>query len=140
MRVDWAIPCRLVEVHDGLATIVGGGIDQYVLPAVPGQMLVNIALRLVGLLDQAQHQLRIRILDPVMAEAAQALDTTFTMNPPGPNHPPGWEGHVVLPMVLRFEALVEGTYTVDIVVDGHSHTVPLMVQTPAQTAGPPPSP
>ena len=35
MNIDWVIPCRFVEVHDNLATIIGAGIDTVWVPGVP---------------------------------------------------------------------------------------------------------
>ena len=32
MNVDWVIPCRYVEVHDNLGTLVGAGIDTFWVP------------------------------------------------------------------------------------------------------------
>lgn len=52
MNVDWLIPCRYVEVHDNLGTIVGAGIDTYWLPQLPTGLQVLIAVRLQGLPEE----------------------------------------------------------------------------------------
>ena len=33
MNIDWVIPARHTEIHDNLATIVGGGIDRQAVPS-----------------------------------------------------------------------------------------------------------
>ena len=48
MNVDWVIPCRYVEVHDNLGTIVGAGIDTYWIPELPTTMQVVLAIQAPG--------------------------------------------------------------------------------------------
>ena len=68
MQIDWVIPCRFAEVHDNLATIVGGGIDTFWLPELPGLVQVFLAIRLTATPDELEadtpHKTANRIKDP----------------------------------------------------------------------------
>jgi hypothetical protein len=128
LRVDWAILCRYVEVINGLATIVGGGIDRYGPMPLPQPLVITAAVRLVGLPDMADHTIEVQVLDPLLAPVGQPVPpATFKMQAPGPDHPPGWEANVLVPMIVNIEVADAGTYTLDIKVDGHSHTHPFRV-------------
>ena len=37
MNVDWVIPCRYVEVHDNLGSMIGAGIDTFWVPELPAR-------------------------------------------------------------------------------------------------------
>ena len=127
MRVDWAIICRYVEVNNGLATIVGGGLDVFTVVAVPVELPITIALRAVGLPDANEHTLEVLVIDPMMAPAGEAgVQAKFTMAA-NPNHPPGWELNLTAPIIVNVPIEQAGTYTIDIKVDGHSHTMPFRV-------------
>lgn len=128
MRVDWAILCRYVEINNGLATIVGGGIDRYGPTALPVTLQITAAVRLAGLPDTNDHTIEIRVLDPSMAPIGTPIPPqTFQLGQTSPNHPPGWESQVLLPMQVVVEVAEAGAYTLDIKVDGHSHTQPFRV-------------
>lgn len=132
LRVDWAILCRYVEVNNGLATIVGAGIDQYGVQSLPATLDMALAVRLVGLPDEVDHTIEISVLDPLMQPVGTPIpEQTFTLNPPLPDFPAGWEMNVPLVLQLHIEVGDPGPYTIDIKVDGHSHTHTFRVLDPA---------
>jgi hypothetical protein len=134
VRVDWAILCRYVEVNNGLATVIGGGIDRYTVPQLPAQLGLTIALRLVGLPDMAEHTLQVEVFDPSMNPAGQPLPTAkLRQSALGPDHPAGWEVNVIVPTQVRLEVTEYGTYTVSIKVDGQAHTMAFRVNPPPPT-------
>jgi hypothetical protein len=126
LRVDWVIPCRFVEVTNGLATIVGAGIDTFTVPQLPSPVGMSLALRICGLPDTAQHDLEIDILGPSMESIQEPLKTQFSMTPQ-PGNVAGWEVQALLPIVLQFEAPDDGTYTLNVSVDGASRSIPFRV-------------
>lgn len=137
MNIDWVIPCRFVEVHDNLGTIVGAGIDTFWVQELPAQIQVMLALRITGMAEEldpsVSHALTNRILDPsgeVIAEVGGELALG------GESARPEWLVGIMLPMVVGFEAPDEGTYTVEVSVDGDSRSLPLHVilGTPGDTA------
>ncbi len=130
MRVDWAIICRYAEVaQDGLATLVGAGIDSFWLPEFPAELAVLVAVRFVGpdseLHAEHPHELTARVLDPQMIQIAE-LTSPFVIER-GPRHPEGWEGGAIVATLHRFRAETAGAYTIDIAVDGNHQTVPVIV-------------
>jgi hypothetical protein len=66
MNIDWIIPCRYVEVHDNLATIIGGGIDTFWVEELPSTIQLLLAIRLTGLSEEftPDHSTATRIKDP----------------------------------------------------------------------------
>jgi hypothetical protein len=88
LRVDWLIPCRYVEVNNGLATLVGAGIEWQTVPAFPIEFTQMLGLRIVGLPDEEEHTLNVRILGPTMEPAGETLEATFRMGQ-GPGHAEG---------------------------------------------------
>jgi hypothetical protein len=138
VRVDWATPCRYAEVHDNLATIVGGGIDHLWPPSLPAPIGVFMAIRLIFLPEevagQGQFQLRVAAMAP---DGSLLNQVEGQINIGGPRvvpDPTEFQGlHV--PMAVQFMAQTEGRYQLDITVDGHTYSVGLHV-----AAGPPPAP
>jgi hypothetical protein len=134
LRVDWAIVCRYVEINGGLATIVGGGVDGYTVGELPSPLLMTFAMRLLGLPSQdgqpSQVRAAIKILDPMMESTGNDLAVEFPVTP-NPSHPAGWEMSVIIPVQMRFEATIAGTYTAHIVVDDDDpHTIAFRVDVP----------
>ena len=48
VNIDWVIPARHAEIHDNLATIVGGGIDRQAAPEFPSVVGMMLAVRLTA--------------------------------------------------------------------------------------------
>lgn len=52
MNIEWVIPCRFVEVHDNLGTIVGAGIDTFWVQELPSRIQLMLAIRLLGMIEE----------------------------------------------------------------------------------------
>lgn len=141
MRIAWAIPCRYVEVVNGLATIVGGGANIWTIPAgmLPQPLGVTVAVQLAGAEGELaeEHHLRGQILGPDMQPVGDALDVPGLVIPPGEMKPPGWEGTMIVPIVMQWTVEEPGTYTLDFSIDGRSTTVAILVN--EGTPPPPPA-
>jgi hypothetical protein len=117
MRVVYAIPVRHVDtLQDGTLVAVGIETTGIVTP-IPGVVSGSFVLCFAGTHTEAQpgidHPLEIRILGPDLSEAAPPMQATFQLAP-GPGTPAGWEVRVQIPLVATFEALVAGTYSIEI--------------------------
>lgn len=138
MRIAWAIPCRYVEVNDGLATIVGGGANIYVVAAdaLPAPLAVTIAAQLAGADDEGDrpHHLRAQVLGPDMTPVGEPLDLPELQIPPGEHKPPGWETTIVISIVMQWEVTELGTHTIQLTIDDRSTTLAILVaqETPAE--------
>jgi len=140
-RVDWAIPCRYAEENAGLATIVGAGIDRLHVSELPGQVGVLIALRIVLREDELghEHEIAFTLYDPTMAEVAH-LDGHFSAEA-HPAKEPGWETGMITPTAHNFAVTEYGTYSLEVLIDGHSEkTIPLLIREPQATPQPDASP
>ena len=124
MRVDWVIACRYAEVNDGLATIVGAGMDTITAQSYPVPVSLTLVLRLAGLPDTSSHSLRLQVLDAEMQAVVDPLSTEFTLGDTG-NLPAGWETFALVPTMVHFVAQTEGTYTLSVTVDSDNKTLPL---------------
>jgi hypothetical protein len=76
LNIEWIIPCRYVEVHDNLGTIIGAGIDTFWVPELPAPIQVILAIRLLAVAEELdpdqQHTVTNRVRGPdgeVMNEA-----------------------------------------------------------------------
>jgi hypothetical protein len=51
-------PCRYIEIHDGLGTLIGAGLDTFWLPEVPAPAPIQVpmAIRLSALPDELQPE------------------------------------------------------------------------------------
>lgn len=131
MRIAWAIPCRYVEVNDGLATIVGGGANIYRIPAdaLPAPIAVTVAAQLAGTEDEVDHRhhLRGQILGPDMQPTGDPLDVPDLNFPAGDHKPPGWEATIVIPLVMQWLVEQPGTYTLEFSIDDRATTVAILV-------------
>jgi hypothetical protein len=99
VNIGWAIPCRYVEVHDNLATIVGAGIDTFWFEELPST---------VGL-DQ-EYATANRIKDPNGGTVHEATGT-FALQ--ADSAKPEFLAGVTLPVALQFEVSEEGTYAIE---------------------------
>ena len=128
MKVDWAIPCRFAEVHQGGATIVGAGCDVIPLPETPAAVQVLFAVRYVGAPDeldgQTAHVIGCRIFNPagemvgeqtgeVRAQVAQIV--------------PGYVADLTIPTGVVVDAREFGSYGIEFLIDDHSLRVPIHV-------------
>lgn len=130
MNIEWVIPCRYVEVHDNLATIVGAGIDTFWLPQEPRVVAIQFAIRVTALADELtsgeSHKLVERVRDPsgtVVHELEGDLNWTAEGGVPHPD----WLQGISLPIGAQFPADAEGTYSVTHQFDASEHSLPLHV-------------
>lgn len=131
MNVDWVIPCRYIEVHDNLGTIVGAGIDTYWVPTLPTTIQVVLAVRLTAMAEEfgEKHTATNRVRDPhgeELSEVSGDIELSGEGNP-------DWLTGIILPTVVELEAAEEGTYTIEHEIDGSSRALPIHI-----IHGPPP--
>jgi hypothetical protein len=133
LNIEWVIACRHVEVHDNLATIVGGGIDTVAVPAFPSPITIALAVRLLAVADELDepHLMMSRVLDPDSTLLGE-LGGEFTLG--GQASRPEWLVGVVMPIIVQFEASKEGTYQLSVTVDDATKEQPLHVVQAAQPA------
>lgn len=114
MNIGWIIPCRYVEVHDNLATIVGGGVDTYWFQEFPAQIHLMFAIRLLGMAEEftedQNHPTVTRIKDP-NGNMLSEMKGEFAI---GANVArPDYLAGVTVPIAMGFEVAEEGTYAVE---------------------------
>lgn len=142
MNVSWIIPCRYVEVHDNLATIVGAGIDTYWVPTLPVPIQVPVAVRIEALPEElapdVQHTVRNILTGPDGSVLSDLTDTGAFGGGQVVERPDYLQG-VALATVVQFEAEQEGTYQFEHMVDDSSASAPIhVVQGPPPGFEPPP--
>lgn len=128
MNIDWLIPCRYVEIHDNLGTIIGAGIDTYFVPELPAAVQVLLAVRLLAMEEEldpdVQHRSVNRVRDPagtVLSEVAG----DFTVE--GSHGQPEWLAGLMVATVVVFEAAAAGTYTLEHGVDDSTASLPIHI-------------
>jgi hypothetical protein len=132
VRIEYVVPCKFAEVHDGLATIVGGGIDTVAVAQFPSGVQVMLAVRVVALAEElpGEHRVRCPIRDSEGNTIADDLDGTleFPAEPPAP-HPggEGWLHNLMLPIGVAFGAEGPGSYTLHVMFDDAEYPVPFHV-------------
>lgn len=129
MIIDWIVPCRYVEVHDNLGTMVGAGIDRFGVPAFPAPLQVVMAVRLAGLPDDivGKHTTR-NIIKAPDGSVLSDLSGDFDVNAGGEiDTDSQWLQGLMFPLAIAFQADAPGTYTFEMTVDGSTAAVPLHV-------------
>jgi uncharacterized protein DUF6941 len=128
VNIDWVIPCRYVEVHDNLGTIIGAGIDTLWVPELPTQIQVILAVRLLAMVEELgpeqQHTAVNRVRDP-RGEIMSEVGGEFAIGAEAAR--PEWLAGFIMGTVVQFEAIEEGTYTIEHVVDDASASLPIHV-------------
>jgi hypothetical protein len=128
VNIDWVIPCRYVEVHDNLGTIIGAGIDTFWVPELPVPIQVVLAVRLLAMAEELdpdqQHNSINRVRDP-RGDQLSEVGGEFSVG--GEPAQSDWLQGILLATVVEFEAAEEGTYTIEHVVDNTSAAVPIHV-------------
>jgi hypothetical protein len=128
LNIDWVIPCRFVEVHDNLATIVGGGVDTFWVPQLPAPVQVWLAVRLTAAPEELeageQHVTVNRIRDP---HGELISETRGEIVLGGQAAQADWLVGITVPAVVAFEAGEVGTYTIELEVDDGSRSLPIHV-------------
>jgi hypothetical protein len=128
MNIEWVIPCRYVEVHDSLGTIIGAGIDTLWLPDLPAPIQVLLALRLLAteeeLTADQKHPVTNRVRDP---HGEIVSDVSGELSIAGESTRPEWVVGIIVPALVQFEATDEGTYTIEQTVDEASVSLPIHI-------------
>ena len=123
MNIDWIIPCRFVEVHDNLGTIVGAGIDTLFVPEFPAPVQVAIAIRIQALPEEltpdVQHTVRNVVRGPD-GEPLSEVGGEVAFAGSQEVERPDWLQGVILATVIAFEAAEEGTYAFEHTMDQSS--------------------
>src|SRR4051812_48778199 len=100
MNMEGGIPCRFVEGHDNLATIVGAGIDTFWLPQDPRVVGVMFALRVTAMADELEgsaHRMLERIRDPE-GNVVHEMEGEFGAQAQGAVENPDWLQGISLPI------------------------------------------
>lgn len=142
MNIDWVIPCRFVEVHDNLGTLIGAGIDTFWVQSLPAPIAVAMALRLTAMADELgpdhPHSIRNLIRDP---DGGTLSDVTGEFMAEASGARTNWLNGIMLSSLITFEAVEEGAYAFELTVDGASTSaVPLHIVHGAPPAAPGPGP
>jgi uncharacterized protein DUF6941 len=129
VNLDWVIPCRYVEVHDNLGTIIGAGIDTYWLPELPATIAVVLAVRLLAMADELPEDVRHHAVNRVRGPHGELLSEVggeFNMGGVEAAQPE-WLAGFIVPSLVQIEVTEEGTYTIEHEVDGSSKSLPIHV-------------
>jgi len=125
--IDWVIPCRYVEIHDNLGTIVGAGIDTFWVPELPAPVSVWMAVRLLAQADELDGEAH-PVKNVIIGPDAQVLsDVVGEFGAEMDGARPDWLNGLMLATVVQFEAPAEGTYTFQHTIDESSASVPLHI-------------
>jgi hypothetical protein len=128
MNVDWVIPCRYVEVHDNLGSMIGAGIDTFWLPELPAPLQLMLAVRLTATAEELapgiEHVLRTVVTDE---QGQPVFEAGLEFEANTDNTQAEWLNSLVMPSVVQFEVLEAGTYQLEQSVDGNSKSIPLHV-------------
>jgi hypothetical protein len=131
VNVDWIIPCRYVEIHENLATMVGAGIDTLWPPELPATVQVTAAVRISGLPEELEedlpHTARTLVRGPGGELVAEA-GGEFAVQGEGAPEQRDWLQGFMVSVAISFEAAAEGTYTIEHIVDASSASVPMHVR------------
>jgi hypothetical protein len=135
MNLDWVIPCRYVEVHDNLGTIIGAGIDTYWVRELPVTINVVLAVRLLAMAEELSedvpHTGVNRVSDP-HGDVVSEVGGEFRMGG-GADSNQDWLSGIMVSSIVQVEVTEEGTYTLEHEVDGSTVSLPIHV-----VHGPPP--
>lgn len=136
MRVDWAIPCRYVEVQQHGATIVGAGADLAFIPQVPAGVQMLFAVRFVGAPDEldgeTKHSIGCRIFDPRGTQVGEQMGEITGV---ATQILPGYVAEVTVPMGVIIDAREFGSYAVEFAIDDETRRVPVhILETPDEPA------
>jgi hypothetical protein len=128
VNIDWVIPCRYVEVHDNLGTIVGAGIDTYWLPSFPAQIVVLLAIRLLAMADELdpdqRHTATNRVRDPGGTVVSE-MSGEFSVSAESARA--DWLAGLIVGTAVQLEVAEEGTYTIEHEVDGTTASLPIHI-------------
>ena len=141
LRVEWAIACRYAEVNNNLATIVGAGIDHMYVPALPMNVQVVLAVRLVGDPEEATsetHTLRCVAFGPDTLDELARAEGELDMRGSAVLSS-DWLASIHVPMGVMFHAESEGAYRLEVSVDdSDAYLLPMHISSAPLPGAPPP--
>lgn len=132
MRVDWAIPCRYVEVQPNAgAVLVGAGADATVLPSLPTAIQLLFAVRYVGAPEEMdgeiEHPIAIRIFNPA---GGQIGEQRGQLKAHATQLIPGYRAELIIPTAIVLEPEEYGTYHFAFSIDESEERVPFHILDP----------
>ncbi len=111
-------------MHDNLGTLVGAGIDTIWVQDLPAAVAVLMAVRLTAMADELgpdhPHTARNIVRDP-SGEAISDVSGEFRAELPGARA--DWLTGLILPTLIQFQAMEEGAYAFEHIVDGGSPSI-----------------
>jgi hypothetical protein len=121
VRIQWAVPCRGIDVSDaepGIVNLRGAGIDLLLIPSLPHPVGVIVACRFAMPVHDAGStvDLEAHLLGPGMT-LLESIETQINIGEPGANHPEGWEMTAIAPLIMQFTAVAEGAHGLEIRLD-----------------------
>jgi hypothetical protein len=119
MKLDWAMLADAAQVRDGVAYVIGGGIDTVNTPSLPAVFNAAILLRFLlhRLETDRPHVVELRINDEDGKELAKAQGTFFASA--SPDTPVGWDIPAVFALNIAGLPLAKDCrYAVEILADG----------------------
>jgi hypothetical protein len=136
VRVDWAIPCRYVEVQQGAgAVLVGAGADTAAVPTLPMPIQLLFAVRYVGAPDEldgeAEHPISCRIFNPA---GDQIGEQSGLLKAQATQLIPGYVAELIVPTGVVLEPNEYGTYGFEFSIDESEKRVPMHIVDPGLLA------
>lgn len=122
MTLDWAMLAEAVQLRDGLAFVLAGGIDTVTVDQVPAPFTAAVLIRLLLHRTEVDHPhvLEIRLLDE---DGKQLLAMHGQVHPQAPEDLPiGWDVPMMATFAVQgFPLPQPGRYSVEILIDGTHH-------------------
>jgi hypothetical protein len=138
MRLDWAMIAEAVQVREGLAFVLAGGIDTVNAAQLPATLTASVLVRLLVHRTESdrQHVVEVRVLDQ---DGVQLAGMHGHFQPRVPDDLPiGWDVPMLIAFPIHGLALpAASNYGVEILGDGsHLKSLNFRVRlhpTPGQT-------
>ena|SRR5438132_9063217 len=119
MQLEWAILAEAVQVREGLAYVLGGGIDTVTASELPATLTASLLLRLNLHRTETdrQHMIEARILDEDGRELSQLHSHAQPRLPE--ELPVGWDVPVMMNFPIHNLQLPRASqYSIEILGDG----------------------
>ncbi len=138
MRLDWAMLAEAVQIREGLAFVLAGGIDTVYAAQLPATLAASVLVRLLVHRTESDRQqiVEVRVLDE---DGVQLAGMHGHFQPKAPDDlPMGWEVPLLIAFPIHGLALpAASTYGVEILGNGsHLKSLNFRVRlhpTPGQT-------
>jgi len=129
VRVDWAIPCRYVEVTPGTgATIVGAGADVAFVPELPAPIQLLFAVRYVGAPDELEGEIAHPIVCRIFNPAGKFLgEQRGNLTAQATQLVAGYVAELIIPTAVVLNAESFGSYRLEFGIDESELPVPIHI-------------